>query len=409
MPWAFVSVLSRASRAGLWGKTVTMAPVSYQAVHKFPIDPNLPTDQPPPPWPMVGLFVLAMVAAIALARDFLMPITFSILLFFVFVPVRRRLSRLGIAPGITAALVVLGLFFGMIALAWSVSGPAGQLIADMPDIQSALTEKLQRLRGTFETIDSAMTQMEVEADPEAATTPGFDVASAILNGLYTTPGIMGQIALTLFLLFFLIASGDLMYLKIVQSFDSLREKRNAYSALREIEESLGSYLGAITLINACLGLAIGLAMWAFGMPSPLLFGLLAFSLNFIPYLGAITGVGIAMLVALVTFSDVFWPLMVATVYLALTTLEGQLITPYFVARRLQMNAVVVFLTVALWAWLWSVIGMIIAVPLLVVISVICDHVPGLEKLGNFLAGDDPVPLAEEEPAPQTVLSQKTAD
>lgn len=381
-----------------------MPPARYEAIHKFPVQPDPAPDSPRPSWPLVGLFILALIAAIALARDFLMPITFSLLLFFVFVPVRRRLKRLGVPPIFTATGIVLGLLFGITAVGWTVSGPAGQLIADMPEIQSALTEKLQRLRGTFETIDSAMTQMEdgdeAAAPSEDGETPGFDVASAILNALYTTPGILGQVALTLFLLFFLIASGDLMYLKIVQSFDSLREKRNAYSALREIEESLGSYLGAITLINAGLGVAIGLSMWALGMPSPLLFGLLAFSLNFIPYLGAITGVGIALLVALVTFSDVFWPVMVALTYFTLTTLEGQLITPYFVARRLQMNAVVVFLTVALWAWLWSVIGMIIAVPLLVVISVICDHVPGLEKLGNFLAGDDPVPLAEEEPEPE---------
>ncbi|MDO9637653.1 MAG: AI-2E family transporter [Pseudotabrizicola sp.] len=382
-----------------------MTPVNYQAVHKFPITPGPDIDRRPPPWPLVGLFLLAMIAAIAFARDFLMPITFSILLFFVFVPVRRRLTRFGVPPGITAAAIVLSLLLSIVALVWSVSGPAGQLIADMPEIQSALSEKLQRLRGTFETIDTAMTQIEAEATaPESDPTAGIDVASAILDGLYTTPGVLGQIALTLFLLFFLIASGDLIYLKIVQSFDSMREKRNAYSALREIEESLGSYLGAITLINACLGIAIGLAMWALGMPSPLLFGLVAFALNFIPYLGAITGVGIALLVALVTFTDVFWPVMVALTYLTLTTLEGQLITPYFVARRLQMNAVVVFLTVALWAWLWSVIGMIIAVPLLVVISVICDHVPGLEKLGNFLAGDDPVPLAEEEPEPKAGLT-----
>ncbi len=374
-----------------------MAPVNYQAVHKFPIERDTPPSRPRPSWPLVGLFIIATVAAIALARDFLMPITFAVLLFFVFVPVRRRLSRLGIPPVVTAGVIVFGLFFGMLTLFWTISGPAGQLIADMPEIQSALTEKLQRLRGTFQTIDQAMAQMEHGAQPapEADSTAGFDVATAILNALYTTPGIMGQVALTLFLLFFLIASGDLLYLKIVQSFDTLREKRGAYSALREIEDSLGSYLGAITLINACLGVAIGLAMWALGMPSPLLFGLLAFSLNFIPYLGAVTGVGIATLVALVTFSDVFWPVMVALTYFSLTTLEGQLITPYFVARRLQMNAVVVFLTVALWAWLWSVIGMIIAVPLLVVISVICDHVPGLEKLGNFLAGDDPVALDDE--------------
>ena len=390
-----------------------MAPVTYKAVNKFPTDEDRPKDRTRPSWPLIGLFILAMIGAIAFARDFLMPITFSMLLFFVFIPVRRRLSRLGVAPGLTAAVVVIGLFVSMIALAWSVSGPAGQLISDLPEIQSALTEKMQRLRGTFETIDSAMSQIEAEAednsgaDPEGEASPaGLDVASAILNAVATTPGIMGQVALTLFLLFFLIASGDMLYLKIVQSFDTMHEKRRAYSALREIEESLGSYLGAIALINACLGLAVGLAMWAMGMPSPLLFGMLAFALNFIPYLGAITGVGIALLVGLVTFSDVSWPVMVALAYLTLTTLEGQLITPYFVARRLQMNAVVVFLTVALWAWLWSVIGMIIAVPLLVVISVICDHVAGLEKLGNFLAGDDPVPLAEDDPMGEATLAPK---
>ncbi len=88
--------------------------------------------------------------------------------------------------------------------------------------------------------------------------------------------------------------------------------------------------------------------------------------------------------------------MIAGSYLTLTSLEGQIITPYFVSRRLQMNTVVVFLAVALWAWLWSVIGMIIAVPVLVVMRVLAEHVPGWEKFGNFLAGDAPPVLDEDE-------------
>ena len=89
------------------------------------------------------------------------------------------------------------------------------------------------------------------------------------------------------------------------------------------------------------------------------------------------------------------PLMVGLTYLGLTTLEGQIITPYFVSRRLQMNTVVVFLAVALWAWLWSVIGMVIAVPVLVVMRVLAEHIPGWEKFGNFLAGEDPPALEDE--------------
>ena len=86
----------------------------------------------------------------------------------------------------------------------------------------------------------------------------------------------------------------------------------------------------------------------------------------------------------------------ALTYLGLTSLEGQIITPYFVSRRLQMNTVVVFLAVALWAWLWSVIGMVIAVPVLVVLRVLADHIPGWEKFGNFLAGDEPPALEDDD-------------
>ncbi len=372
-----------------------MAKVTYRPVSRFPFQTDATARRPPASVPMVGLFLLAIIAAIALARDFLMPITFAVLLFFVFVPVRRRLSRFGLSAALTATIVVAALFVGIVSLAWVISGPAGQFISQLPEIKDELAQRLQNLRFNSEAINSAMTQLEADPGTAADPSPGFDTATVALDALYTTPGILGQVLLTLFLLFFLIASGDLLYLKIVQSFDTLGEKRRAYAALRGIEDSLGSYLGAITVINAGLGVAVGLTMWGLDMPAPLLFGLLAFAMNYVPYLGAAAGVGIATLVALVSFPDLFWPLVVGGSYLLLTTVEGQVITPYFIARRLQMNPVVVFLTVALWAWLWSVIGMIIAVPLLVVISVICDHMPGLEKLGNFLAGDDPPPLGDD--------------
>lgn len=235
---------------------------------------------------------------------------------------------------------------------------------------------------------------EPESDTEATNTLRVEVASPDQAGIAETalsigPMVVGQVFFTLFFLFFLLASGDLLYLRIVQSFDTMKEKRAAYLALREIEESLGTYLGSITLINACLGVTIGLAMWAWGMPSPLLWGIAGFLLNFIPYIGAMIGYIGSALVALVVFDDIWVSLLIGGTYLGLTALEGQLVTPQLVARRLQLNAVVVFLTVALWAWLWSVLGMVIAVPVLVVIRVLAEHVPSLEKFGNFLAGEAP--------------------
>ncbi|MGR3655561.1 AI-2E family transporter, partial [Paracoccus sp. (in: a-proteobacteria)] len=282
-------------------------------------------------------------------------------------------------------------------------GPVNRAAARIPTISSQLEYKFQNVRDSMRDLQEAAKKIDdaqnmQEEGGDAATTvrvqqEGESTFAAVLK---LTPQLLGQVVFTLILLFFMIASGDLLYLKIVQSFDTMHDKRTAYLALREIEDSLGSYLGAITVINACLGFAVGLAMWAWGMPSPLLFGIGAFLLNFIPYLGAIAGVGIAAVVALVVMPGLFWPAMVAASYLALTSLEGQIITPYFVSRRLQMNTVVVFISVALWAWLWSVLGMVIAVPVLVVIRVLSEHVPGWEKFGNFLAGEEPPAIEDED-------------
>ncbi len=350
-------------------------------------------------WAVVGIFLILGFAAIAAGRDFLMPVTLAVLLFFVFTPMRRFARRHGLPDGATATAITVGLVFVVAIIVMAASGPVNRAVSNMPTINAQLEQKFRDVRQSVEDLRDAARRIEQtdsaeEGDPRPAIRVETDQQSTLESMARFTPTLLGQIVFTLFLLFFMLASGDLLYLKIVQSFDTLRDKRSAYMALREIEDALGSYLGAITIINAGLGVAVGLSMWAWGMPAPLLFGIGAFVLNFIPYLGSLTGVAMAAAVALVTMEGLFWPAMVAGTYLTLTAIEGQLITPFLVSRRLQMNTVVVFLAVALWAWLWSVIGMVIAVPVLVVMRVLAEHVPGWEKFGNFLAGEDPPPLEE---------------
>jgi predicted PurR-regulated permease PerM len=152
------------------------------------------------------------------------------------------------------------------------------------------------------------------------------------------------------------------------------------------------------MINAGLGLAIGTAMWLLGMPNPVLFGTMGFAFNYVPYVGSLTGVALTAIVGLITFDEIGLALISTATYFALTSVEGQLITPYFVGRRLEMNTVVIFLSVALWAWLWSVIGMLIAVPLLVAIRAFCEHIPQLEPLGDFLSARGIESAGEEDAA-----------
>ncbi|TRW97399.1 AI-2E family transporter [Paracoccus sp. M683] len=407
-----------------------------------------------PGWAVIGTFLIVLFWFVAYAQAFLMPVSLAILLFFVFIPIRRFLEKRGIGATISATLITAGMIVVVVVLGYLASGPVSQIMADVPNISDRLQERAQEIRSQFRKLEEVAEQIDEATNVDSAeegagdrpatglprtdgvvASPIEDAQQRIINepgatatvttttttdaageaeqaqeitvqvnnsdrpstmgrALALGPAAFGQVIFTLVLLFFMISSGDLLYLKIVQSFDKLSEKRRAYEALRAIEASLSTYLGAITIINAGLGLCVGIAMWIWGMPSPLLFGLAAFVLNFIPYIGAIGGTVIAAVVALFVFDDLLTPVLVAATYLGLTSIEGQLITPYFVSRRLQLNTVVVFLTVAMWAWLWSVIGMIVAVPMLVVLRVLAEHIPGLEKFGNFLAGDIPAEMQD---------------
>lgn len=360
-------------------------------------------------WAVIGIFLILAFAAIAEGRDFLMPATMAVLLFFVFTPLRRLAERRGLPNPLTAAAITLSILLSVGVIAYAASGPLSQAMSRMPVISYQLNQKFDSLGDSLSGLREAARRIDdaQAAEPEPGQPPIIRVEQEGETTLGTVmklaPLLLGQVLFTLVLLFFMIASGDMLHLKIVQSFDRMREKRGAYLALRKIEDSLGNYLGAITIINAALGLAVGLTMWAWGMPGAILFGVGAFLLNYIPYLGAIVGVAISAFVALLVMPGLFWPALVAGSYLTLTSLEGQIITPYFVSRRLQMNTVVVFLAVALWAWLWSVIGMIIAVPVLVVMRVLAEHVVGWEKFGNFLAGDAPPVLDEDEAEAESLV------
>ena len=363
-----------------------------------------------PAWAIIGTFLILAFSAIAAARDFLMPVTMALLLFFVFTPFRRWIQRHGLPQWVAATIVSIGLIFAVIGSVFLMTGPASDLINSAPTFAYKIEAKfgdtttgpLAKIKAFTDRIDR-LTGADQDPTPESKVGSSTDVLIQVAE---LGPVLLTQTIFVLLLLFFMIASGDLLYLKIVQSFPTLSSKKQAFKALREIEQSLGSYFSTITLINIGLGIAIGCAMALWGLPAPVFFGVCAFLLNFIPYFGVAAGTASAVIVALVTLDGFGLPMLVGASYVAICSIEGNLITPMLVSRRLEMNTVVVFLAVALWAWLWSVVGMIVAVPLLVVARVLCDHIPGLDRLGNFLGGGDsgiePASLKddpEDEPKP----------
>ena len=360
-----------------------------------------PTASAVPRWAVIGIFLLLLIAAFSYARGFLMPVVLAFLLALVFSPVRRFLERRGIPAWFSAIAIAGSLVATLLVGVLLLASPVQQWIAEGPTIARELEWKTRALFGpAMEIFEASQEVEEVTGGAE-----DDDVQEVVVRerGVFATmalvaPTYLAQAVLTLVLLFFLLSSGDMFYEKIVNVMPTFGDRRQAMRIAYDIERKLSRYLFTITLINAGLGVAIGIAMMLLGMPNPLLFGVIAFALNFVPYLGALTGVLIAFVVGLLTFPVPGSALVAAMVYFSLTTIEGQLVTPYFVGRRLEMNTVVVFVSITFWAWLWSVMGMLLAVPILVTIRAFCEHIPSLEPVGKFLAARG----SEAETPPETV-------
>lgn len=342
-----------------------------------------------PRWVGVGLFIYLTIFALSYAKLFLIPVIFAFLLSMVFSPVRRLLDRLGLPTFVSTILIMLALVTVLSTVAASLAVPVSGWINNAGQIERQIEYKLNDISGPFSGFFRAKKQLEeiTNSNSNSNATQKVELqGNGITDGVAQLgPTILAQCTFTLVLLLFLLASGNMFYEKIVHVMPTLHDKKRATRVVYAIERKLSRYLLTITLINLGLGVAVGCALWLLGMPNPLLFGLIAFVFNYVPYLGAVAGIAIAAFVALLTFKWVFWSLIVAGIYLALTTIEGQFVTPYFVGRSLRLNTVVVFVTISFWAWLWSAVGMIIAVPILVALKTFGEHIDGLEPLSDFLA------------------------
>jgi len=346
---------------------------------------------------ILGIFGLMLVGALYFAQDLLVPLVLAFLLSVLLSPIVRTLRRFGIPEGVTAVLLVLALLGLVAAGGWSLSGPISQWLDDAPRIGAELREKIADVRARFGFVEqmsnqvAQMTESGEEVQRVVLKEPG------LLNRAATgVPEIVTKIGLTLVLVLFLLASGDLFREKLVKVLPTLSDKKRAVHISRDVEREVSRYLLTITGINIVTGTAVGLGLWLIGMPNPLLWGVLAAFLTYIPYLGALIGISLVAAVALVSFDNLAHALLAPAIYFGVAVLEGQVFTPMIVGRRLEMNAVAILVAVAFWGWLWGFIGALMAVPLLVILKVISDYVEGMEPIGQFLSARDQAPAEEAE-------------
>ncbi len=338
-------------------------------------------------WLVTGVLVLMVLYTLYFAATLLLPITLALLFSLLLSPPVRWLTHLCIPPPLGAALVMLVLLGGLGHGAWLLSGPAGEWLDKAPSSLKDVAWKLRAIKKPIEEVRKATQQVEkltVLEDGEKTVEVEVKEPSMTRTLLVSTPIVLAELGICLVLLYFLLASGDNFLRKLVRVIPRLQDKRMAVEIARRIQRDISSYLFTIALINVGLGIAVGTALYFLDMPNPALWGAMAAALNFVPYLGALMGFLVVGVVAVLSFNDLSQAALIPAVYLGLTTLEGQVITPLIVGRRLALSPVVVFLSITLWGWLWGIPGMLLAVPLLAMFKIICEQVEPLQGIAEFL-------------------------
>jgi len=344
----------------------------------------------------VALIILAWLAVLYtlyFAADIILPFVLALVLGLLLGPPVKFLHKKLHLPRMLAALVlIITLFSAIGALGYAISVPATNWIAKAPQSLPTLQQKLGFLREPIDMFQGGMAQLGklmhqgTEQAPSQTVTvsQGSGVGMSVLTG---TRAFLGQTLTLVVLLFFILADGDNLLRRFVEILPGLEEKKRAVQIATEIEHNISGYLTTITMMNILVGTANGLSIWAFGLPSPLLWGTVAFLLNYIPILGPLTGVVVFFFVGLFTYSSVLWALAPAGVYLLIHIAEGETITPMLLARRFTLNPLLVIVSLMFWDWLWGITGALLAVPLLAVTKIMCDHIEILTPVGHLLGAE----------------------
>jgi predicted PurR-regulated permease PerM len=359
-----------------------------------------PAQDSPPPRPahrrarvksmaLTGLFILASFYTLYFMRAMLLPLVLALLLSYLLVPLVRGLARIKIRPLFGSAIVLLAL---IAAIGYSVSllsEPAAGWIEKAPYSLQQLKAKLLPLKKPIEKVAQATGEIDkLTTTDEEQTKPQAVVVkrSALADAFFTQgPEFVASAVVMFILLYFLLAYDGVFLEKIIRITPRLGDKKKAVSIIRDIEAHVSRYLVTITAINVGLGLAVGITVHLLGLRNPIMWGVMVAVLNFVPYLGALTGIICMTLGAVLSFDSLGYALVFPGSYLLLAILEGNFITPMILGRSLTLNPVLILLALAFWGWMWGISGMILAVPILASFKIFCDHIEPMAPIAEFMS------------------------
>jgi predicted PurR-regulated permease PerM len=351
---------------------------------------------------LVSLAVVIVVAALSLAEGFFVPVVVSLVLALALARVVRRLSRL-MPRWVASAAVVLALVGALGALAYTLSDEAASAIAELPTATRSLRQAfrvfINQKQGPLSQLQRAIDELERTASestqrpptpsgvmPVQVVAPPFDFGNVMWLGSQGALAAAAQLTLVLFLVYFLLAYGDLFKRKLIRlSGGTLSKRRVTVQLIDEIGDSVAKTISHLTITSVLVGAATTLALYFLDVNYSGLWGIAAGLLNFIPYVGPLAVACGLFLAGIVQFGDLGMAATLAGVSVLITSVEGFLLTPVIFGRAARVNPVAVFIGFLFWGWLWGLWGMLLALPLLLIMRAIADKVEELAPLAELLS------------------------
>lgn len=325
------------------------------------------------------------IAGLQFASSLLVPIVVAVLLTLLLNPLVRWMCRYGVAEPVAAGILVFGTVVMIVSAAIVLSGPAIDWLRRAPTTMHLVEDKLRSIEPVRAIQATATSLGHLAAGSDSAAATIQVVPPGPLQDMgWTTAHVVGGILTIIFLTFFLLASGSMFRRKVAYLVPGGAQRVRLKRALYEVEQQMSRYL----LINTLISIGFGLATWGLleviGVPNAILWGALAGLSNFIPYLGAAATVILIGMVTLATFDGTQQTVFACGGFLLLDLIKGHFVCPLVLGRRLPLNTVAVLLSLLFWGWVWGIMGVIIAVPLTVMIQIICSHSERFRGVGIVL-------------------------
>jgi len=359
------------------------------------------TPLPPPRPSTIALTLIALILglfAIRAGAAFFIPLLLSLFLNYALSPVVGRLASWGVPRVLGAALVILAFSAAIAGAIYRVGSDAGDVIQEIPSavqrLRLALTHAQQDHTNALEHVQRTASELQKLAEaaspaaarPKApAAGPGLDFSSMLLIGTSNIAIALGQLGSALFLAFFLLSAGDLFRRKFLRAVGGdFSRRRTTLRILDNVDRQNQRYFAIVLLINAAVGIVIGAGFYAIGLERPAVWGIAAAVLHTIPYVGAAMLAGAAALVAYGQFGTLQMALLAATIPIVASVILGIFVQTWLMGRAARMNTPAVFVSLLFWGMLWGGWGLLLAVPIMVAIKTLCDHVEGLKPYGDIL-------------------------